>query len=72
MNKIKQLPTIRLADKQIAEYQKIYQQTFGKTISKDEALVQGLSLARLVNVISQVDEDEKREHDDNTMATVAN
>lgn len=59
MSKLKQLPTIRLTDEQIISYQKIYLETFGKPISKEEALVQGLSLVRLVNVISQVDENEK-------------
>lgn len=44
---------MRLTDAQITKYQKIYKDTFGKTISKDKALEQGLALLRLVKTITQ-------------------
>lgn len=62
-NKPKQLKpvlsAIRLTDAEIGEYQELYLQTFGTSISKDEALVQGLALVRLVKTISQVDDYER-------------
>jgi hypothetical protein len=42
---------IELSDKQIEEYQMIYKKTFGKDISRDEAIEQGLSLIRLVAIV---------------------
>jgi len=44
---------MRLTDKQLTKYQKIYKDTFGKPISKDKALEQGLALLRLVKTITQ-------------------
>ncbi len=44
---------MRLTDAQITKYQKIYKDIYGKTISKDKALEQGLALLRIVKVISQ-------------------
>ncbi len=43
---------MRLTNEQVASYQKIYLETFGKPISKDEALVQALALVRLVKVMT--------------------
>lgn len=64
--KVKQaLSAIRLTDAEIGEYQELYLQTFGTPISKDEALVQGLALVRLVKTISQVDDYEKGKNNDN-------
>jgi hypothetical protein len=44
---------MRLTDEHIAKYQKIYLDTFGVSVSKDDALVQGLALLRLVKVLIQ-------------------
>ena len=68
----KALSTIRLNQGQIASYQKIYLETFGKHISKDDALVQGLALVQLVKVISQVDDYEKEYENDYRVAKLAN
>lgn len=40
-----------LNDKQIEEYQRIYKETFGVEISKDEAKELGLSLIRLIAIV---------------------
>lgn len=52
---------MRLTDKQLTKYQKIYKDTFGRPISKDKALEQGLALIRLVKTITQpkINETEK-------------
>lgn len=47
---ILRVPT-ELSDKQIEEYQRIYKETYGVDISKDEAIEQGLSLIRLVALV---------------------
>ncbi len=47
---ILRVPT-KLSDKQIEEYQRIYRETFGKDISKDDAIEQGLSLIRLIALV---------------------
>lgn len=47
---ILRVPT-ELSEKQIEEYQRIYKKTFGKDISREEAIEQGLSLIRLVAII---------------------
>jgi hypothetical protein len=44
---------MRLTDEQIAKYQRIYLDTFGKTVSKEDALVQGMALLRLVKVLAR-------------------
>lgn len=44
---------MRLTDKQLTKYQKIYKDSFGRPISKEKALEQGLALLRLVRVITQ-------------------
>lgn len=44
---------MRLTDEQVASYQRIYLETFGKPISKADALVQALALVRLVAVLSK-------------------
>ena len=40
-----------LSEKQIKEYQKIYKEQFGKEISKEEALRQGIKLVNLMKVL---------------------
>jgi len=40
-----------LTNEQISEYQRIYKKTFGKSISKKDALEQGTKLIRLVTVV---------------------
>ena len=40
-----------LTDEQITEYQKIYKKTFGKSISKKDALEQGIKLINLVSIV---------------------
>lgn len=47
---ILRVPT-KLSDKQIEEYQRIYKETFGKDIPKDEAHELGLSLIRLIALV---------------------
>jgi hypothetical protein len=49
---------MRLTNEQVASYQKIYLETFGRPISKDEALVQALALVRLVRVMTQLTNEE--------------
>ena len=44
---------MRLTDSQIAKYQQIYFDTFGETLSKEEALTQGMALARLVKKLAE-------------------
>ena len=44
---------MRLTNAQIAKYQKIYLDTYGKEISREDALVQGMALLRLVKVLSK-------------------
>lgn len=44
---------MRLTGKHVAKYQAIYLATFGKPVSKEDALVQGLALLRLVRNITQ-------------------
>jgi len=43
---------MRLTNKQIANYQNIYLRTFGKQVSKEDALIQGMALLRLVKALS--------------------
>lgn len=52
MNKIKGHNTMHLTDEQVASFQELYFKTFGVSISKEDALVQGLALLRLVKVLS--------------------
>jgi len=47
---ILRVPT-ELSDKQIEEYQRIYKETYGDDISKDEAEKLGLSLIRLIAIV---------------------
>jgi len=54
---------MRLTDKQIVKYQNIYFETFGKFISKEDALIQGMALLRLIKVLSGYTNDNKKEKD---------
>ena len=40
-----------LTDEQITEFQKIYLQTFGREIDKKEAIIKGIQLVRLLQII---------------------
>ncbi len=42
-----------LSDEQIKSFQDIYRRQFGKEISREEALEQGIKLARLMRLIYQ-------------------
>ena len=44
---------MRLTNAQIANYQKIYLDTYGEEISREDALTQGMALLRLVKVLSK-------------------
>ncbi len=46
---------MQLTEEQIASYQKLYKQTYGKSISKEEARVQALALLRIVQVLARRD-----------------
>lgn len=54
---------MRLTDKQIANYQNIYLRTFGKPISKEDALIQGMALLRLVKVLTIPVNDNAKKND---------
>ena len=40
-----------LTDKQVTEYQEIYKKIYGKEISKQEALEQGIKLIHLMEIV---------------------
>jgi len=42
-----------LSEKDIAEFQKIYKEQFGKEISKEDAYAKGVKLLRLVQLVYQ-------------------
>ncbi len=44
---------MRLTDDQVTNYQQLYLETYGKPISKVEAMIQGIALLRLVKVLAQ-------------------
>lgn len=44
---------MQLTDEQIAGYQKLYKQTYGKSISKEEARVQALALLSLMQILAR-------------------
>lgn len=45
--------TMRLTEEQIKKYQQIYFETFRKHLPKEEALTQGMALARLVKKLAE-------------------
>lgn len=60
---------MRLTESQLAGYQDIYFRTFGERISKDDALVQGMALLRVIKVLaknSDGNENEPREAEDHS------
>lgn len=57
---------MRLTNEQAAKYQAIYLETFGEPISKEDALVQGLALLRLVKNISIQLQNEENEYENAT------
>ena len=42
---------MRINDKQLEEFQKLYKENFGEDISKQEALEKGLKLVNLIKLI---------------------
>lgn len=57
---------MRLTNEQIAKYQSIFFETFGEPISREDALVQGLALLRLVKNIAQPTTNEKENNNEPT------
>lgn len=55
---------MRLTDAQITKYQQIYKDTYGKPISKDKALEQGLALLILVKNITKFPKSINEKNDD--------
>jgi hypothetical protein len=53
---------MRLTNEQIIEFQGIYFETFGKQISKKDALEQGLALLKLVKTITKPQKDNEKEN----------
>jgi hypothetical protein len=53
---------MRLTDQQVTEYQLIYKQVFGKAISKDDALSQGLALLGLMKELHKYTNEDKNEN----------
>ena len=49
-----------LSDEQIKKFQEIYKERFGKEISREEALEQGVKLLRLVELIYKPMTEEER------------
>jgi len=43
---------MRLTNTQIIRYQKIYLNTFGKPVSTEDVLIQGIALLRLIKVLT--------------------
>lgn len=62
---------MRLTDEQIANYQKIYLDIFGEEISKEDALVQGMALLRLVKVLSRPPDNSKEYDDEKLPRTIS-
>ncbi len=58
------LSTIRISDTQLAKYQQIYLETFGVPVSKQDALVQGMALVRLVKVLATSPKNEKENNNE--------
>lgn len=53
---------MRLSDQQVAEYQQIHKEVFGKVISKDDALSQGLALLGLIKELNKYTNEDKNEN----------
>jgi hypothetical protein len=49
---------MRLTDNQIAKYQQIYLDTYGEPASKQDVLIQGMALLRLMKVLKTVATDQ--------------
>jgi hypothetical protein len=60
---------MRLTGEQIAKYQQIYLETFGESISKEDALIQGMALLRLVKVLAKPSFDNKEQISDKEVPT---
>lgn len=48
-----------LSDKEIGEYRKIFKKYYGKEISKQEALEQGLRLVNFIKLLIEIDKQNK-------------
>lgn len=48
-----------LNDKQIKEFQKIHKKVFKKSISKQQAMYDGLALIRLVSLVQKISREEQ-------------
>lgn len=53
------VPT-ELSDRQIEEFQKIYRERFGKDISREDAIEEGLSLIRFIALIIDKDDHSRK------------
>ena len=53
------IPT-ELSDKQIEEFQKIYRERFGKDISREDAIEEGLSLIRFIALVIDKDDHSRK------------
>ena len=51
---------ITLSDKEIKEYQRIFKKYYGKEISKQEALEQGLRLVNFMKLLIEIDLQNKK------------
>lgn len=72
-NKAIQPPiAMRLTDEQIAKYQQIYLDTFGEPVSREDALIQGMALLRLVKTLANpmANRDYKENENDKEISTV--
>jgi len=52
--------TVHLSDEQIKEFQKLYKQKFGESISQEEAYKRALSLVRLFKILLSPDVEETK------------
>lgn len=60
---------MRLTDSQITKYQDIYLETFGEVVSKEDALIQGMALIRLVKCLSKPEENNENEQANQSSAS---
>ena len=62
---------MHLTEEQVTKYQAIYKSTFGKSITRKDALAQGLALARLVKAITRNQNINKENVDENERSKTA-
>jgi len=56
---------MRLTDDQVTKYQQLFLETYGKPISKEDAMTQGIALLRLVKVLAQSETNHNYTEDEN-------